>query len=189
MATAPAYFTLALVQAKVDLAKRGVPIIGLEPSCLLTLRDELLALFPGEESRIIADQALLFEEFLAREAEAGSLTLALAETKRTAHLHGHCHQKAFGALGAVEAALRLVPGLDVKPIESSCCGMAGAFGYQAETYDISMAMGELTLFPAVRSSHADALILADGFSCRHQIEHGTARKPLHVAGVLAGALV
>jgi FAD/FMN-containing dehydrogenase/Fe-S oxidoreductase len=175
--------------ALLPFAKRGVPIIGLEPSCLLTLRDELLALFPGEESRIIADQALLFEEFLAREAEAGSLTLALAETKRTAHLHGHCHQKAFGALGAVEAALRLVPGLDVKPIESSCCGMAGAFGYQAETYDISMAMGELTLFPAVRSSHADSLILADGFSCRHQIEHGTARKPLHVAGVLAGALV
>jgi FAD/FMN-containing dehydrogenase/Fe-S oxidoreductase len=169
-------------------ARRGVPIIGLEPSCLLTLRDELLALFAGEESRVIADQALLFEEFLAREAEAGRLALPLAETKQTAHLHGHCHQKAFGAFGAVEAALRLVPGLDVKPIESSCCGMAGAFGYQAETYDVSMAMGELTLFPAVRGADAEALIIADGFSCRHQIEHGTSRKPLHVAEVLAGAL-
>jgi Fe-S oxidoreductase len=175
--------------ALLPFAKRGVPVIGLEPSCLLTLRDELLALFPGEESRMIADQALLFEELLAREAEAGRLMLPLGETKRTAHLHGHCHQKAFGAFGSVETALRLVPGLDVKPIESSCCGMAGAFGYQAETYDVSMAMGELTLFPAVRGSDADSLIIADGFSCRHQIEHGTARKPLHVAEVIAGALV
>jgi FAD/FMN-containing dehydrogenase/Fe-S oxidoreductase len=175
-------------EALLPFAKRGIPIIGLEPSCLLTLRDELLALFPDEESRTIADQALLFEEFLVREAEAGQLALPLQETERTAHLHGHCHQKAFGAFGAVEAALRLVPGLDVKPIESSCCGMAGAFGYQAETYDVSMAMGELTLFPAVRSAEPDSVIVADGFSCRHQIEHGTARKPLHVAEVLAGAL-
>ncbi len=84
--------------------------------------------------------------------------------------------------------MRLVPGLDVKPIESSCCGMAGAFGYQAETYEVSMKMGELSLFPAVRAAESDALIVADGFSCRHQIEHGTARKPLHVAEVIAGAL-
>jgi Fe-S oxidoreductase len=174
--------------ALLPFAKRGVPIIGLEPSCLLTLRDELLALFPGEDSRIIADQALLLEEFLMREADVGRLALPLQETNRTAHLHGHCHQKAFGAFGVVEAALRLVPGLDVKPIESSCCGMAGAFGYQAETYDVSMAMGELTLFPAVRGADAASLIVADGFSCRHQIEHGTSRKPLHVAEVLAGAL-
>jgi FAD/FMN-containing dehydrogenase/Fe-S oxidoreductase len=174
--------------ALLPFAKSSVPIIGLEPSCLLTLRDELLALFPGADSQVIADQALLLEEFLAREAEAGKLALPLQETKRTAHLHGHCHQKAFGAFGAVEAALRLVPGLEVKPIESSCCGMAGAFGYQAETYNVSVAMGELTLFPAVRGADAESLIVADGFSCRHQIEHGTARKPLHVAEVLAGAL-
>jgi FAD/FMN-containing dehydrogenase/Fe-S oxidoreductase len=170
-------------------AKRGVPIIGLEPSCLLTLRDELLALFPGEESQVIAEHALLLEEFLAREADAGTLALPLKQTKRIAQLHGHCHQKAFGAFGAVEAALRLVPGLEVKPIESSCCGMAGAFGYQAETYDVSMAMGELTLFPALRAAGTESLIVADGFSCRHQIEHGTGRKALHVAEVLAGALV
>ena len=175
--------------ALLPFAKRGVAIVGLEPSCLLTLRDELLALFPGEESQGITDHALLFEEFLAREAEAGRLTLPLARTTRSAHLHGHCHQKAFGAFGAVEAALRLVPGLDVKPIESSCCGMAGAFGYQAETYDVSMKMGELSLFPAVRGAAEDALIVADGFSCRHQIEHGTARKPLHVAEVIAASLI
>jgi Fe-S oxidoreductase len=174
--------------ALLPFAKHGVPIIGLEPSCLLTFRDELLALFPGEDSQVIADQALLLEEFLARQGGPGKLALPLAETRRTAHLHGHCHQKAFGAFGAVEAALRLVPGLDIKPIESSCCGMAGAFGYQAETYDVSMAMGELTLFPAVRSADPESLIVADGFSCRHQIEHGTTRKPLHVAEVLAAAL-
>jgi FAD/FMN-containing dehydrogenase/Fe-S oxidoreductase len=174
--------------ALLPFAKSGVPIIGLEPSCLLTLRDELLALFPGEDSRAIADQALLLEEFLAREAEAGKLALPLQETKRTAHLHGHCHQKAFGAFGAVEAALRLVPGLEVKPIESSCCGMAGAFGYQAETYNVSVAMGELTLFPAVRGADVNSFIVADGFSCRHQIEHGASRKPLHVAEVIARAL-
>jgi Fe-S oxidoreductase len=174
--------------ALLPLAKRGVAIIGLEPSCLLTLRDELLALFPGEDSQVIADHALLLEEFLAREADAGKLALSFKLTNRIAHLHGHCHQKAFGAFGAVETALRLVPGLDVKPIESSCCGMAGAFGYQAETYDVSMAMGELTLFPAVRNADAESLIVADGFSCRHQIEHGTARKPLHIAEVLASAL-
>jgi Fe-S oxidoreductase len=174
--------------ALLPFAKSGVPIVGLEPSCLLTLRDELLALFPGEDSRAIADQALLLEEFLAREAEAGKLALPLQETKRTAHLHGHCHQKAFGAFGAVEAALRLVPGLEVKPIESSCCGMAGAFGYQAETYNVSVAMGELTLFPAVRGADVNSFIVADGFSCRHQIEHGASRKPLHVAEVIARAL-
>jgi Fe-S oxidoreductase/FAD/FMN-containing dehydrogenase len=174
--------------ALLPFAKRGLPIIGLEPSCLLTLRDELLALFPGEDSQVIADDALLLEEFLAREADAGKLALSFKLTNCIAHLHGHCHQKAFGAFGAVEAALRLVPGLDVKPIESSCCGMAGAFGYQAETYDVSMAMGELSLFPAVRSAGTDSLIVADGFSCRHQIEHGTSRKPLHVAEVLARAL-
>ncbi|MBV8848982.1 MAG: 4Fe-4S dicluster domain-containing protein, partial [Methylobacteriaceae bacterium] len=174
--------------ALLPFALRGVPIVGLEPSCLLTLRDELPALFPDESSRSIGDQALLFEEFLTREADAGKLALPLHETDLSAHLHGHCHQKAFGAFGAVEAALRLVPGLDVKPIESSCCGMAGAFGYQAETYDVSMAMGELTLFPAVRGADMNALIVADGFSCRHQIEHGAGRKPAHVADVLAAAL-
>ncbi|GAC1338837.1 MAG: FAD-binding and (Fe-S)-binding domain-containing protein [Beijerinckiaceae bacterium] len=175
-------------EALLPFARRGVPIVGLEPSCLFTLRDELLAILPGEESRAIAEQALLFEEFLVRETEAGRLTLPLTETKRIAHLHGHCHQKAFGAMSAVEAALRLVPGLEVKPIESSCCGMAGAFGYQAETYDVSMAMGELTLFPAIRAAEEDSLIVADGFSCRHQIAHGTSRKPIHVAQVLASAL-
>jgi Fe-S oxidoreductase len=145
-------------------------------------------MLPGTQSERIASQALLFEEFLAREAGAGRLDLPLSATDRTAYLHGHCHQKAFGAMGAVEAVLKLVPGLSVKPIASSCCGMAGAFGYQAETYDVSMQIGELSLLPAVRNAEPDSIIVADGTSCRQQIEDGTGRAAIHVARVLEWAM-
>jgi Fe-S oxidoreductase len=177
-----------LLAALMSYVARGVPVVGLEPSCLLTLRDELGAMLPGAESRRISEQALLFEEFLAREAAAGALDLPLHPIGRKAYLHGHCHQKAFGAMGAVETVLKLVPGLDVATIASSCCGMAGAFGYQAETYDVSMRMGELSLLPAVRRAEADAIIVADGTSCRQQIADGTGRRALHVARVLERAL-
>ena len=177
-----------LVAAVLPFARRGVPIVGLEPSCLLALRDELASLLPGRDAEAIGLHALLLEEFLAREADEGRLALPLAPAPGKAYLHGHCHQKAFGAMGAVERALRLVPGLEVEAIASSCCGMAGAFGYQSETYDVSMAMGELSLLPAVRKAEPDAIIVADGTSCRHQIEHGTGRQPVHVARVLAQAL-
>jgi Fe-S oxidoreductase len=103
-------------------------------------------------------------------------------------LHGHCHQKAFAGMGAVESVLRLVPELTVETIESSCCGMAGAFGYEAEHFDISMAMGELSLLPAVRRAGADDVVVADGTSCRHQIADGAGRKAIHVATLLADAL-
>ena len=103
-------------------------------------------------------------------------------------LHGHCHQKAFAVLGAVEQVLRLVPGLDVRTVESSCCGMAGSFGYEAEHYDISMRMAEANLLPAVRQAAADTLLVADGTSCRHQIGHGAKREALHVARILEQAL-
>jgi Fe-S oxidoreductase len=130
----------------------------------------------------------LFEEFLAREAAAGKLDLDLAPMKKRALLHGHCHQKSFDTMTAVEKTLRLVPDLDVETIESSCCGMAGAFGYHADTVDVSLAMGELSLLPAVRNAPADAVIVADGTSCRHQIKDGTGRSAVHVAQVLAGRL-
>jgi Fe-S oxidoreductase len=168
---------------------RGLPIIGLEPSCLLTLRDEWPALFANDVSAPFAEQALLFEEFLAREAAAGTLNLTFdARPGQRALLHGHCHQKAFGAMPATEAALRLVPDLTVETITSSCCGMAGAFGYEAEHYDISMRMGELSLLPAVRKAQVEALIVADGTSCRHQISDGAKRDAWHVARVLQSAL-
>ncbi|MTV14150.1 MULTISPECIES: FAD-binding and (Fe-S)-binding domain-containing protein [Bradyrhizobium] len=177
-----------LVATYVPFAARGVPIIGLEPSCLLTLRDELLSLRSDEAARTVSAHALLFEEFLVREAEAGRLTLPLGAVAGKAVVHGHCHQKSFGAFKPVEKVLRLVPGLDVKTIESSCCGMAGAFGYGADTYQASIEMAELSLLPAVRSADQDTLIVADGTSCRHQIKDGSGRTPLHVASVLAMSL-
>jgi len=114
--------------------------------------------------------------------------LRLTPMKKRALLHGHCHQKSFDTMGAVEAALRLIPALEVERIESSCCGMAGAFGYHADTIDVSRAMGELSLLPAVRKAPDDTIIVADGTSCRHQIHDGAGREAIHVTRVLAMAL-
>ena len=167
---------------------RGMPVIGLEPSCVFSFRDEIPALLKTDAAREAALRVVLFEEFLAVEAAAGRLAIKFSPAKRRALLHGHCHQKSFGAMGAVEAALNLVPGLEVTTIESSCCGMAGAFGYDAETIEVSRAMGELSLFPAVRKAPDDTIIIADGTSCRQQIRDGTGREALHVARALAAAL-
>jgi Fe-S oxidoreductase len=144
----------------------------------------------GEAASALARQAVLLEEFLVAESRRGELKLKLAgKGAREAYLHGHCHQKALGAFPDVIAALQLVPGLAVKPIESSCCGMAGAFGYEAEHYEVSMKMAERSLLPAVRGAPADALIVADGTSCRHQIEDGAGRSAVHAARVLEAALI
>jgi Fe-S oxidoreductase/FAD/FMN-containing dehydrogenase len=169
-------------------AERGVPIIGLEPSCLFSFRDEIPALIKDGRAAAVAGRAVLFEEFLAAEARAGRLALPLAPLHGRALLHGHCHQKSFDAMSAVTSALKLVPELTVEPIESSCCGMAGAFGYHADTVDVSLAMGELSLLPAVRNAPADAIIVADGTSCRHQIKDGTGRDAVHVARVIERCL-
>jgi len=178
-----------LLDAAKPFVECGAPVIGLEPSCLLTLRDEALALFPRGEVEALSRQALLFEEFLAQQHAAGRLNLRLAHhAGKQALLHGHCHQKAFGAMSAVERVVRMIPGLEIETVASSCCGMAGAFGYEAEHFDASMKMGELSLLPRVRAASPDALILADGTSCRHQIRDGCGREALHVARVLRGAL-
>ncbi len=177
-----------LVAAFAPFAARGVAIVGLEPSCLLTLRDELASLRKDNDAKAVGAHALTFEEFLVREAEAGRLQLPLGPVAGKAVVHGHCHQKSFGAFKPVEQVLRLVPGLEVETIESSCCGMAGAFGYGADTYDASIEMAELSLLPAVRRADQTALIVADGTSCRHQIHDGAQREALHVARVLAMSL-
>jgi Fe-S oxidoreductase len=170
-------------------AQRHTPLIGIEPSCLLTLRDELTAILKGDVVDTVAAQSLLFEEFLAKEARSGSLQLSLRDDgPREAFLHGHCHQKAFGVMPDVVAALKLVPGMAVHQIETSCCGMAGAFGYEAEHQEISMRMAELSLLPAIRKAPAEALIVADGTSCRHQIADGAQRTAVHVSRVLEAAL-
>jgi len=168
---------------------RGVDVVGLEPSCLLTLRDEFKAMLPGGETDALAAQALLFEEFLALEHEAGRLAVKLKPlAEKRALVHGHCHQKAFGAMPAVQRTLALVPELRIEMIESSCCGMAGSFGYEAAHHGISMKMAEAALLPKVRAAGADTIIVADGTSCRHQIADGAAREAVHAARVLARAL-
>jgi FAD/FMN-containing dehydrogenase/Fe-S oxidoreductase len=166
----------------------GVPVLGLEPSCLFGFRDEIPALIKTDGARQAAGCTFLFEEFLAEETKADRLKLPLAPLKKRVLLHGHCHQKSFDTMGAVETTLRLVPELNVEKIESSCCGMAGAFGYQADTIDVSRAMGELSLLPAIRKAPDDAIVVADGTSCRQQIRDGTGRGAIHVARLLTMAL-
>lgn len=178
-----------LVSTLTPFVRRGVPVVGLEPSCLFTLQDELVGMLPGEDSERVASHATTFEQFLCREQSAGRLKLTLGQTQHSSALvHGHCHQKAFNAMQSVEQALRLVPGLEVEMIESSCCGMAGVFGYEAEHYEISMKIGGLDLFPKVTAADDGTLIVADGTSCRQQIRDGAQRRAVHVACVLESAL-
>jgi Fe-S oxidoreductase len=165
----------------------GVPVVGLEPSCLLTLRDEYLAMHLGEAAGRLAAQSMLLEEFLAQEAREGRFAPALQPARAPLRVHGHCHQKAFGLMPPVMQVLRMIPEADVQAIETGCCGMAGTFGYEAEHHAVSLQMAELDLLPAVRAA-PEAIIVADGTSCRHQIHDGAQRQALHVARVLADHL-
>jgi Fe-S oxidoreductase/FAD/FMN-containing dehydrogenase len=179
-----------VVQSLLPFAEKGLSIVGLEPSCLLTLRDELLVMGLGEGAQKIAQQALLFEEFLAREAQSGQLDglkAQISPVDRPLLLHGHCHQKAFDAVSPVLEVLRWIPGAKPQLIESSCCGMAGSFGYEAKHYEVSMQMAELSLLPAVRAQ-PDAILVADGTSCRHQIHDGAKREAVHLSHLLASLL-
>ncbi|UCH53789.1 MAG: 4Fe-4S dicluster domain-containing protein, partial [Pseudomonadota bacterium] len=178
-----------VIAALAPYVARGVPIVGLEPSCLLTLRDEFPSMLPGAETMELAAHALLFEEFLVQEHDAGRLQLDLKPLPQSqALLHGHCHQKAFGAMPAVQKALRFVPGLEVHAIEGGCCGMAGAFGFDARHQAISKKMSEQGPLPAVRAAGPDVLIVADGTSCRQQIHDFADRHAQHVARILCAAL-
>ncbi|MCI0468132.1 MAG: (Fe-S)-binding protein [Beijerinckiaceae bacterium] len=166
------------------------PIIGLEPSCLLSLRDELYSLGLGPEAGELGKQLFLLEEFLAREHQNKGLRLNLKPlTLPRALLHGHCHQKAFGVMKAMRKVLSWIPGFSYDIVEASCCGMAGSFGLEAEHYSASMQMAEISLLPAVLAASSATPIIANGFSCRHQIEHGSGRKAVHIALLLRQALV
>jgi Fe-S oxidoreductase len=178
-----------ILDALKPYVERGVPVIGLEPSCLLTLRDEFKSMLPGDETDALSERAMLLEEFLARQHQAGKLQLKLKPlSERRAIVHGHCHQKAFDTMAAMQQTLALIPDLQVEIIASGCCGMAGAFGYEASHYQVSMDMAELNLLPAVRAAGDDTLVIANGTSCRHQIHDGAQRKSLHIACVLQAAL-
>ncbi len=170
--------------------ERGIPVVGLEPSCLLTFRDEYRSILPGTQVERLAAGAKLFEEFLAERHRDGSLQLAMrADGPTQVAVHGHCHQKAFDVMDAVVEVLALVPGADVETIQSGCCGMAGSFGYNAETYDVSTRIAALGLIPAIRELDPGTRIVADGTSCRHQIADLTGRHATHVACIMRDALL
>ncbi|MGE3782760.1 MAG: FAD-binding and (Fe-S)-binding domain-containing protein [Alphaproteobacteria bacterium] len=174
-----------MLDALAPAVAAGTPIVGLEPACLLTLRDEFPAILPGPETQALAARALLFEEFVAAERNEGRFDLKLAPMPgHNALLHGHCHQKAFGTINAAAEALRLIPELTVETFDSTCCGMAGSFGLEAEHYDISMRIGELGVLPKIRAASPETMLAACGTSCRHQIAEGAGREARHIVQIL-----
>jgi FAD/FMN-containing dehydrogenase/Fe-S oxidoreductase len=168
-------------------ARRGVAIVGLEPSCLLTLRDESVDLLRTDEARMVADRSVLLEQFLIDERGRGLTLRFAANHGRKALLHGHCHQKAMVGTAATVAALTWA-GYDVSEVDSGCCGMAGSFGFEREHYDISVALGNRRLAPAVKAADPHTLVVAPGISCRQQIEHLAGRRAKHPAEALAEAI-
>ena len=169
-------------------AKQDIPIVGCEPSCLLTLRDEYGDLVKGEHVEAVASHSWMLDEFLVQRSKAGQLGLRFRNDAGEVLFHGHCHQKAhIGSAPSVEA-LRLVPGLKVSEVNSGCCGMAGSFGFEKEHYDISETIGRQRLMPAVEQAAPAAEIAVTGVSCRQQISHFTHRKPRHVVEILRSAL-
>ena len=178
-----------MIEVLLPHARNNAVIVGLEPSCLLTLRDEIPKLLPGDHSRLVAQKSRMFEEFIADETDAGRFTAKFKPIADKVMLHGHCHQKAFNIMDAVNRTLSLIPDLEVENIQSSCCGMAGSFGYHRDTIEVSKSMAELSLLPKIRSAGEDTLIIADGTSCRQQIRDGSGNQSIHVARVLQRALM
>jgi FAD/FMN-containing dehydrogenase/Fe-S oxidoreductase len=181
------------VQRFKDLINESHPLIGIEPSAILTFRDEYPDLVEDElveDAKRIGKHALLIDEFLANEIEEGRITAAqFTQEPKKIMLHGHCYQKSFHLVGATEKILALPTGFSVETIPSGCCGMAGSFGYEKEHFEVSQKVSELVLMPAVRSSSADTLIAAPGTSCRHQIKDGADRKAYHPVEILYEALI
>jgi Fe-S oxidoreductase len=169
------------------------PLIGIEPSAILTFRDEYLELVPEElkaDAQKIARNSFLFEEWFCREIDAKNIRKEqFTSQKQSIRLHGHCHQKAIASLTPTKKALSFPANYEVRLINSGCCGMAGSFGYEKEHYEVSMKVGELVLFPEVRKTHESIIIVASGTSCRHQIKDGTNRESKHPVEVLFEALV
>jgi len=170
-------------------AQEGVAIVGCEPSCILSFRDEYPEMLQDEKSRKVAEHVYLIEEFLMMLQEKGELNLKFGDGTKKVLFHGHCHQKALAGLDSSMGALRLPPGMEVELVNAGCCGMAGSFGFEKEHYDISMTIGEQGLFPAVNGKGEDWEVAVTGVSCRQQIEDGTGRKARHLVEILQDALV
>ncbi len=174
--------------ALAPLVDQGAALVGCEPSCLLTFRDEYLDLVDGPEAERVARRAYLLEEFLCRLLDAGQLDLKFSNRPKKLLVHGHCHQKAHIGTASTLRALRLPPGYEVSEVNSGCCGMAGSFGFEKEHYEISRTIANLRLVPAVNAAAADTEIVITGVSCRQQIGHFTSRKPRHAVELLREAL-
>ena len=172
-----------LVNTLYPFADKQIPIIGLEPSCILSLRDEFLVMDLGDKASLLAKNSFTFEEFLAQENKAGRFNPTLKPANKPILIHGHCHQKSFDVVKPMIDLLKLIPNAKPELIETSCCGMAGSFGYESEHMDVSMQMAGLQLLPAIEKA-PDALLVADGSSCRHQIKDGASRQALHLAQIL-----
>jgi FAD/FMN-containing dehydrogenase/Fe-S oxidoreductase len=179
----------ANVAVLAPLVEAGAFVVGCEPSCILTLRDDYPDLLGTKAAQKLAEKVLSLEEYLCRRLDTGSWQPRFVSKPGTVLLHGHCHQKSLVGSEPSMRLLKMPPGFTAEEVDSGCCGMAGAFGYEKEHYEISLQVGERRLFPAIRNSPADALIVASGTSCRQQILHATGRKALHMAEVLAGLLV
>ena len=169
-------------------AERGIPIVGCEPSCLLTLRDEYPEFVADERAQAVAENSFLIDEFLAQAHSAGKLDLQFSELGKKVMFHGHCHQKAITGTGDAMFMLNLPPGYEAELINAGCCGMAGSFGFEKEHYDISMQIGGLSLFPAIQAK-PDWEVAVMGVSCRQQVEHGAGRRARHLVEVLRDAVV
>ena len=186
------HFATENVRLLSGIVSESEPLIGIEPSAILGFRDEYPALVDPplrDDARKLAPHCLMLDEFLAREADVGRIVAEqFTDAPRTIQLHGHCHQKAIASIDPTVRVLSLPANYTVHIIPSGCCGMAGSFGYEKEHFEISMAVGELVLFPVVRKQPADVLIAAPGTSCRHQIHDGTKRTALHPAEILRDAL-
>ena len=169
-------------------AAKGIPIVGCEPSCILALRDDYVDLIEGSDAKLVGERAFMIEEFLINAHEAGELNLDFTDDRKDILLHGHCHQRAIVGIQPSVKALNLPPGFTVEVMDSSCCGMAGSFGYEKEHYDLSMKIGELRLFGKIKEKEGDFEVAVAGVSCREQIRHGTGKEPKHLIELLADAI-
>jgi Fe-S oxidoreductase len=182
----------AMTTRLIDAAREGIAVVGVEPSCVLTLLEEHLSLQPDSaDARLVAKQVRLVDELILEAIDGGRLRMhpGSSVAGRRILFHGHCHQKALAGTAATVDMLSRIPGATVVEVDAGCCGMAGSFGFEAEHYDLSMQIGGMRLFPAVNAEDADTLIAATGVSCRQQIAHGTTREARHPVELIREAVL